>query len=312
MPTSAPQRPRPIDPERLLRERPFEGRIELASSEPVPGFAHSGTACFARDRAGRRVKLRACASAARAREIERLLRVAPESFPRVLARQGRWLLIEALDEHRALEREELLARLDVVGAMVAGLHEAARRAGLPSPLGRLRAMARARLQLARDLRLLARAGVIDAATRGALGAKLRAHRRRHGFPVAVEMDDLHKANFMLRERDGDLRYVDEEGVAVRPLLSSLASLVKTADRREHWEAFRAGYARVRDASAITPEYTEYVVLVDTARKVANKVRSAERLDDSRLSKLPAEIEDLRRVVHRDEPDLDWGFYRGPV
>jgi hypothetical protein len=52
--------------------------------------------------------------------------------------------------------------------------------------------------------------------------------------------------------------------------------------------------------------------VDTARKVANKVRSAERLDGSRLSKLPAEIEDLRRVVHREAPDLDWGFYRGPV
>lgn len=310
MPTPAPRSRPPVDPERLLRERPFAGRLDLASSEPVPGFAHSGSACFARDRAGRRYKLRACASAGRAREIERLLRVAPQSFPRVLGRQGRWLLIEALDEHRALEREELLARLDVVGGMVAGLHEAARRAGLPGPAGRLRAALRERLRLARDLRLLARAGVIDGATRDALVAKLRAHRRRLGFPVAVEMDDLHKANFMLRERDGDLRYVDEEGVAVRPLLTSLASLVKTADRREHWEAFRAGYARVRDASAITPEYTEYVVLVDTARKVANKVRSAERLDGSRLSKLPAEIEDLRRVVHREAPDLDWWFYRG--
>jgi len=306
-------RPRPpIDPERLLRERPFADRLDLASSEPVPGFAHSGTACFVRDRAGRRYKLRACASAGRAREIERLLRVAPESFPRVLGRKGRWLLIEALGEHRALEREELLARLDVVGAMVAGLHEAARRAGLPGPLARLRAGVRARLRLARDLRLLARAGVIDGATRSALARKLRAHRRRYGLPVAVEMDDLHKANFMLRERDGDLRYVDEEGVAVRPLLTSLASLVKTADREEHWQAFRAGYGRVSDASAITPEYTEYVVLVDTARKVANKVRSASRLDDARLSKLPAEIEDLRRVVHRETPDLDFGFYRGPV
>jgi hypothetical protein len=115
---------------------------------------------------------------------------------------------------------------------------------------------------------------------------------------------------MLRERDGDLRYVDEEGVAVRPRFTSLASLVKTADMEPHWQAFRRGYARVRDAAPITPEYTEFVVLLDTVRKVANKVRSAAHLDLERLSKLPAEIEDLRRVVRRVTPSLDFGFYRG--
>jgi hypothetical protein len=216
-------------------------------------------------------------------------------------------LIEALGEHRALGASSWRASTSW-------------RDGRGPPRGRApsrsagsrRATPRDQARASLDLRLLARAGVIDGATRSALVRKLRAHRRRYGFPVAVEMDDLHKANFMLRERDGDLRYVDEEGVAVRPLLTSLASLVKTADRKEHWEAFRAGYARVSDASAITPEYTEYVVLVDTARKVANKVRSANRLDDARLSKLPAEIEDLRRVAHRETPDLDFGFYRGPV
>jgi hypothetical protein len=309
VPPLASRRPRPLDPERLLRGRPFAGRIELVRAEPVPGFAHSGTACFVRDRAGRRYKVRACASGGRAREIERLLGLTPESFPRVLDRDGRLLLIEALDEHRALGREELLARLDAVGERVARLHEAARRAGVPGPAARLRAAVRARLQLLRDLRLLAGAPAVDGATRSALLGKLHAYRRRFGLPLAVEMDDLHKANFMLRERDGDLRYVDEEGVAVRPLLTSLASLAKTADRREHWEAFRAGYARVRDASAISPDYTEYVVLMDTARKVANKLRSGAGLREERLSKLPAEIEDLRRVVHREGPSLDWGFFR---
>jgi hypothetical protein len=300
--------PRPLDPERLLRGRPFAGRVELVRAEPVPGTAHSGTACFAFDRSGHRYKVRACASAGRAREIERLLALAPELFPRVLDRDRRLLLIEALDEHRRLGREEFRGRLDAVGERVARLHQAAARAGVPGPAARLRASARARLQLFRDLRLLARAPAVDPGTRGALLGKLRAHRRRFGLPLAVEMDDLHKANFMLRERDGDLRYVDEEGVAVRPFLTSLASLAKTADRREHWEAFRAGYARVRDASAITPEYTEYVVLVDTARKVANKLRSAGRLHERRLSKLPAEIEDLRRVVHRDAPSPGGGFF----
>jgi hypothetical protein len=180
---------------------------------------------------------------------------------------------------------------------------------VPGPAARWRAGARTRLQQARDLRLLARADALDAATRRALVERLAAHRRRFGLPLAVEMDDLHKANFMLRERDGELRYVDEEGVAVRPFLTGLASLVKTADREEHWHAFRAGYARAGDPAPITPEYTEYVVLLDTARKVANKLRSAGRLHAERLSKLPAEIEDLRRVVHREAASLDWGFFR---
>jgi hypothetical protein len=309
VPPLAPRPPDPLDPERLLRGRPFGGRVELVRVEPMPGFAHSGTARFASDAGGRRYKIRACASARRAREIEALLGLAPESFPRVLARDGRLLLIEALDEHRPLGRSELLARLDAVGERVARLHGAARRAHVPGSSARVRAGARARWQQARDLRLLANEGAIDAATGSALQARLRAHRRRFGLPLAVEMDDLHKANFMLRARDGELRYVDEEGVAVRPFLTSLASLVKTADRREHWEAFRDGYARVADPAPITPEYTEYVVLMDTARKVANKLRSAGRLHAERLSKLPAEIEDLRRVVHREAPSLDWGFFR---
>jgi hypothetical protein len=125
------------------------------------------------------------------------------------------------------------------------------------------------------------------------------------------MDDLHKANLMLRARDGDLRYVDEEGVAVRPLLTSLASLAKSMDAAAEWEAFRAGYASMRSAAPITPEYTEYVVLIDTARKVAHKLRSGERIDAPRLEKLPDEIEDLRHVALRQVPRGAWHFRREP-
>jgi hypothetical protein len=299
---------RPPDLERLLRARPFGGRLDPAGAEPVPG--QSGTAFFVRDGSGRRYKLRACASARRAREIERLLGLAPEAFPRIAGRDGRLLLLEALDDHRPTTRAELVDSLEAVGALVARLHRASERAAIPGRAALLRAALRARLQLARDLRILSSAAQIEPAVRRALAAKLGAHRRRFGFPVAVEMDDLHRANFMRRDADGDLRYVDEEGVAVRPFLTSLASLVKTADRREHWHAFRAGYAQVRDAAPITPEYTEYVVLVDTVRKVANKLRSAPRLDPERLGKLPAEIDDLRRVALREDTSLDWGFYRG--
>jgi hypothetical protein len=217
--------------------------------------------------------------------------------------------MEALGLHRALSREELIERLGDVGAMVARLHAAAEAADLPSRAGRLRAAARTRVQLARDLHLL-RGGTLDAAAGEAVARKLAAGRGRFGLPLAVELDDIHKANLMLRPRNGDLRYVDEEGVAVRPLFSSLASLVKTADKREHWEAFRAGYARLRDPAVITPEYTEYVVLQDTLRKVANKVRAGARLGAERRAKLPFEIDDLRRVAFQESPNLDWDFFRG--
>jgi|GEM_PF-4086946 len=312
-----PARLRPVErggaasePARLLAGSRLAAERGVVRVEAARGFAHSGTACFVEVRDGRRYKLRACRSAARAREIEALLAVEPAIFPRVLGREGRLLWMEALVEHRPLDREELLARLEDVGAMVARLHAAAERAGLPGALGRLRGAFRARAQTARDLRLLVRSGTLDRETRAAVAAKLRAGGRRFGLPVAVELDDIHKANLMLRARDGDLRYVDEEGVAVRPLFTGLASLVKTADRRAHWEAFRAGYGRVRDAAPLTPAYTEYVVLQDTLRKVANKVRAGARLDPERRAKLPAEIGDLRRVALQAAPTLDWDFYRG--
>lgn len=298
-----------LDPERLLQTSRLARELGIARVEPPRGFAHSGTASFVQGRDGRRYKLRVCASPRRAREIEMLLAAEPAIFPRVLGREGRLLWMEALGLHRALSREEMIERLGDVGAMVARLHGAAEAAGLPSRAGRLRAAARTRVQLARDLHLV-RTRTLDAAAGTAVDAKLRAGRRRFGLPLAVELDDIHKANLMLRPRDGDLRYVDEEGVAVRPLFSSLASLVKTADKREHWEAFRAGYARLREPSAITPEYTEYVVLQDTLRKVANKVRAGSRLNAERRAKLPFEIEDLRRVAFQESPNLDWDFFRG--
>ncbi|HEX2484378.1 MAG TPA: hypothetical protein VHQ66_03710 [Myxococcota bacterium] len=303
----------PRDPsgpfERLLRSSRLAAELGVARVEAPRSFAHSGTARFVQGRDGRRYKLRVCSSARRAKEIETLLAAEPAIFPAVLGREGRLLWMEALGLHRALSREELIERLAGVGGMVARLHAAAEAKALPSRAGQLRAAARARLQLARDLRLL-RAGTLDGVSARAVAAKLAAGRRRFGLPLAVELDDIHKANLMLRPRDGDLRYVDEEGVAVRPLFTSLASLVKTADKREHWEAFRAGYARLRDASVITPEYTEYVVLQDTLRKVANKVRAGAKLGDERRAKLPFEIDDLRRVAFQETPNLDWDFFRG--
>jgi len=300
----------PLDPEALLRARPFRGVLRIDRVDPVGEFAHSGTACFVSDTEGRRFKLRRCASAWRAREIQRLLGGLGRITPGVVAREGALLLLEALDEHRPLEREELLARIPELGAIVARVHTAAERARVPSPPARLLATLRSRFQIARDLRALRRVATLRPEVQSAAEAGIDAGRARFGLPVSLELDDLHKANLMLRDRDGDLRFVDEEGVAVRPLFTSLASLVKTADREVHWWAFREGYATVRDPGAITPEYTAYVVLIDTVRKVANKVRAAGSLDAERREKLPAEIDDLERVISHDGSSPDWGFHRG--
>jgi len=300
----------PLDPETLVRAQPFREVLRIERVEPVGAFAHSGTACFVSDTEGRRFKLRRCASVRRAREIERCLGDLGRITPRVVAREGALLLLEALDEHRPLEREELLARIPELGAMVAQVHAAAERAGVPGRFARVLATVRSRFQIARDLTALRRAQTLKPEIQRAAEEGIAAGRSRFGLPVALELDDLHKANLMLRERDGDLRFVDEEGVAVRPLLTSLASLVKTADRQAHWQEFRDGYETVREPSLITAEYTGYVVLIDTIRKVANKVRAADALDSERREKLPAEIDDLERVVLREGADLDWGFRRG--
>ena len=300
----------PLDPEAILRTRPFASVLEIARVDAAGEFAHSGTACFVSDTDGRRFKLRRCASVRRAREIERHLRGLAQITPRVVAREGPLLLLEALGEHRPLEREEFLDRIPELGAMVARVHAAAERTGIPATPARLLAMLRSRFQIARDLRALRRAATLRPEVQEAAEGGIASGLARFGLPVALELDDLHKANLMLRASDGDLRFVDEEGVALRPLLTSLASLVKTADREAHWQQFRTGYGSVRDPSPITPDYTAFVVLIDTVRKVANKVRTADVLDAERREKLPAEIDDLERVVLRDDADLDWGFHRG--
>jgi len=299
----------PLDPEALERARPFRDVLRIDRVDPVGEFAHSGTACFVSDTEGRRFKLRRCASARRAREIERLLGALGRITPRVVAREGALLLLEALDEHRPLERDELLARIPELGAMVAHVHSEAERAGVPAAGARFLATVRSRFQIARDLKVLRSAAALRPELQRAAEAGIEAGRARFGLPVALELDDLHKANLMLRHSDGDLRFVDEEGVAVRPLLTSLASLVKTADRESHWSEFRSGYATVREPSSITPEYTAYVVLIDTVRKVANKVLAADALGPERREKLPAEIDDLERIVSRDGLGLGWGFSR---
>jgi hypothetical protein len=135
--------------------------------------------------------------------------------------------------------------------------------------------------------------------------KWRAHRARFGLPVELEHDDLHKGNWLLRDADGDRRYVDEEGVGLRPLGTGLASLLKTATRSRTWRLYRAGWAELGDAGVFTEEYTEYVLLMDAVRRVAHKLRT-----EARVEKLPREIAELREMSDTPGLALAWRFPKG--
>jgi hypothetical protein len=292
---------------RILRERPFAGILALDRVERVPSdFAHSGTAFFVRDRAGRRFKLRACSHPLRAAALARYLRLLPEVFPRLVAREGRFLLLQALEDYRLVTRAELLGRSRELGRIAARVHVRSEPALARRPGLRTLMAARFAAGFLRDVWLLRRRGTIPPASgRGAL-RKFRTHLGRFGLPIALELDDLHKGNVMLRESDGDLRYVDEEGVGLRPKGAGLASLMKTVSSRRHWQRFRDGYAELADASFFTDAYTEYLLLLDAVRRVARKVRT-----QIREEKLPREIAELREMADRDELALDWRFPKGP-
>jgi len=290
----------------ILSARPFSGRLEIDQVESVgAAFSHSGTAFFVTTRDGRRFKLRECSRRGRARSIERYVRALPDLFPRLVARDGRYLLMEALDEYRLVSRTELVRGADRLGRMSALAHREAHTNGLAGGVRGWAVAALSRHRFFRELSLLRRRGTLPAVSCSGAARKFRSHHARFGLPIALELDDLHKGNVMIRESDGDLRYVDEEGIRLRPKGTGMASLLKTATTTRTLELYRKGYAEIGDADFITPEYTEYLLLMDAVRRVAFKVRT-----EGRLEKLPREIGELREMADTVGLALDWRFPRG--
>lgn len=292
--------PPPPDPDAVLREQPFAPRVTLVRIEPLSeSGAHSGSAFQATDAEGRRYKLRVCPDERRARAIEAHVRRLPHVFPRLLAREGRHLLIEFLEGERPSDRRELRSHAQELGRLYAEIHRAGE---LRGPRGRLRAWvegARQRLQFARQLRALRRHGAVDAALAGDIARAFRAWRRRFGTPVALEPHDAHRANFMI-DSGGELRYVDEEGLGYTIRGAGLAKLLSDRSERpgswgraREWRRFSAGYGQVGDASFLTPEYHDYVRLLELVRSVEFKLRR-----EARLFKVDAELEELSDLVGR--------------
>jgi len=291
---------------RIQRSRPFADRIDIARVEPVSGdAAHSGTAFFAAGRDDRRFKLRDCGNALRAARLAHWVRLLPDVVPALVAREGCYLLLEALEDFRPMTRVELILGADKVGRVGARAHAAG------APTGPLDRAERALLssftarRFRRDLSLLASRNVIPRASAAGAKRKFDAYHTCLGLPLALELDDIHKGNWMLRESDGAMRYVDEEGVGLRPRGMGLASLLKTATRIHTWRLYKRGYAELGDASFITMPYTEYLLLIDTVRRVAHKVRTA-----TRPEKLPTEVSHLRAMSDTPDLSLDWRFPKG--
>jgi hypothetical protein len=177
--------------------------------------------------------------------------------------------------------------------------------GPPGPLGRLRAAwlaLRLRRGFRAQLRALVRRGLVDADTTARARAAFRTWVRHHGTPISLDLWDTHKANFML-EPDGRLRYVDEEGLAYTLKGMGLAKLLAKPGvrpyqpkREAEWQAFCGGYAQIANAAFLTPDYRNYVRLVELVRSIASKVRRERRLD-----KVGDEARELRDFLAEVKP-----------
>lgn len=286
-----------------LRDRPFAERLDIDRVEPLDldtGLSGRAFVIVARD--GTRFKLRQCGSAARASRIERYVGVWPDLFPALVGRDRRYLLFEYLDGHVPLTRREMLDEAQAIGGFAAHLHAAG--SSLVSPQAAAWMGFRFRVQFRRDLGLLRRRGQVGRATAQRLIAKARARHAQHGLPIAVELDDVHKANWMWRGPGTRLRFVDEDGIGLRPKGMALATLLKTATFSKQLRRFQVGYGEVADASWIEPSYLEYLLLLDTVRRVAHKLRHGDRLE-----KVDAESVGLEAMAATPEVALAWRFPR---
>ncbi|MBW2269947.1 MAG: hypothetical protein JRH16_15360 [Deltaproteobacteria bacterium] len=292
----------------ILQRRPFEPELRLVSLEGLGGEgAHSGTAFRVLDEEGRAYKLRECGSPRRAKEIERLVRGLPWLFPSFVARDGSLLLLDLLQDHRPLTRHELLARAGEIGELAARLHRAGRAELGASRSRRFSAAAATLGRFFADLTRVGRGSQLP--VRSVVGVAFKALRRlfRYGLPVELELDDVHKDNFMWHPEDDDLRYVDEEAIGLAPRGLSMATLLKTANLSDTLEAYREGYSAEADASWIEPGYVEWLLLQDAVRRVAHKLRSGLRPE-----KLPDEIAEIRAMADTRGVTLEWRFPKDAV
>jgi hypothetical protein len=284
-----------LDPQGILRRRPFADVVPLRRVNPLAGEeAHSGRSFLAEAEDGRLFKLRVCESRARARSIEAHMRALPDFFAPFVAREGALLLIDWLDGEQLADRKQLRPFAAQLGRAYARIHQRGAPRGVLGWLGSRAIAFRIRLQFARHLAALRR---VDRELEAGLARLARGWRRRYGVPVALELRDAHKANFVI-DRDGDLRYVDEDGLmyAMRgmglgKLLADPGSRPGSPKRTREWYQFCEGYTQLADGRFLTPEYCAYARLLELVRSVEFKLRRGRR-----LHKVEDELAELRELL----------------
>jgi hypothetical protein len=283
------------DPDALLRQRPFAGVARLVGLRPLADdVAHSGGAFLAEADDGRRFKLRACESETRAREIASHMRALPAFFPELLAQEGPLLLIEYLDGEPVMDRKQLRPFAHQLGRAYADIHGAGELRGLRGVWRALRESLRIRVQFRRHIRALRR---IDRELSDHAECMWKAWHREFGLPVALELRDAHKANFMI-DRAGALRYVDEDGrmyamrgIGLGKLLADPGARPGSPKRTFEWYAFCEGYSEAGDAGYLSPEYCAYARLMELVRSIEFKHRT-----EGRVHKVDEELDELRELV----------------
>lgn len=262
---------RVLDPDEIVASQPFANRLRIRSAERIPGrkeYRRSALSVTVND--GRRFKLRACASATQARAIEALIPAIPGVLPAFFGRDDHYLLFEWLEGYWPMDKPSMALHARGLGRMCATVNQQGAAPGPPGRVFRKLESLRTVRNFHRELALLRRLGWIDEEIHARLDEQFSAGLRECGTPICLELRDLHMGNLMVNEA-GDLRYVDELGLAYCVQGLGVGKLFGRSGREVHWSAFREGYTEVAGASAFTPEYFNLVRIVAGVHAAAKKV-----------------------------------------
>ena len=207
--------------------RPFADRVRLVRATELPGRRPQRPwVVEAED--GTRFKLRRCADARAAQQMERTLQRLGHPFPRCIAREGCDLLVEFLEGAAVVDASTFARHGAALGALygrVRLVFDDEPCALTPDAFGR---------RHARRLQRLDRAGLVDEATIVRIRKRARAWFARSPA-IGIEFLDVWHGNAVI-DSEGVLRIVDEEAVGTGPLGLGAAKAFAQLDA-PGWAAF---------------------------------------------------------------------------
>ncbi|HIH24475.1 TPA: hypothetical protein HA251_05555 [Candidatus Woesearchaeota archaeon] len=253
--------------ESVKNDRPFAHFLgEIQSIEPlIASNALSGNAFFVACASGK-YKLRVCDSEARAKTIEDNLRRFPNIFPKFYGRDGRYILTEALVGYRGLTNDDLRRSARKIGRLCAEVNSAEANADHDHR----------QFFITRIAKLLHR-GIIDRELHDRVLGRYEQSLDRVTVRISLDMNDLHKGNFMI-DKDDNILFIDEEGINPRMRGQGVAKLLRAIGHEDEYREFMAGYNEVADGSFLTPEYLAHMHLVELVRTINFKTEVGVNLD----------------------------------